>query len=159
MQAKEFREDLFHRLNVVQLSPPPLRERAEDIPLLVSHFVKGISREMGRSAPALHSSAKKALMEYTFPGNVRELRNIVERALILCDDEIRASHLRIEEIGNIFYPQKSPPVENGLELNLERNIRGLAEQSLLRTNGNVSAAAKLMGIDRSKLNRILAKSI
>ncbi len=162
MRNRQFREDLYHRLNVIRLCPPPLRERPEDVPLLVAYFLQKLSLEMGRNIPNLDSSAERALSKYGFPGNVRELKNIVERALIFCGEVIRAEHLHLEEFKappdlahstvQILLPDQSP-------VNLEKSIQIVAQEALRRTNGNLSAAARLMGIHRSKLNRILVRGL
>ena len=90
----EFREDLFYRLNVMKLEIPPLRERKEDIPLLVDHFVRKFSEKTGKPIRGVAKRAMKRLLEYEYPGNIRELENILEHAFILCKGtEIRTSHL------------------------------------------------------------------
>src|SRR5690606_6820543 len=82
-----FRQDLFYRLNVIQLSVPPLRERKQDIPILTEHLLKKISQEINFEAPRISAAAMERLVNYTFPGNVRELENILERAFTLCDND------------------------------------------------------------------------
>lgn len=92
-----FRQDLFYRLNVIQLSVPPLRERKQDIPLLTEHLLKKISQEINFDAPKLSAGALERLVNYTFPGNVRELENILERAFTLCDnDTIDSNDLQLQ---------------------------------------------------------------
>ena len=94
---KRFREDLYFRLSIFPVTVPPLRERAEDIPLLARHFVERFCREMGKPVMAFAESAGDALRTYPWPGNVRELQNCIERAVILSDgDRIHAHHLRLE---------------------------------------------------------------
>jgi DNA-binding NtrC family response regulator len=83
-----FREDLYHRISVIVMLVPPLRERKEDIPLLVQHFIQELVQEQGRSSLEITEGALKRMAEYTWTGNVRELHNVVERLLILCDQEI-----------------------------------------------------------------------
>ncbi len=83
--AGAFREDLFYRLNVFPVLVPPLRERADDIPALVRHFVAEISQALGKPLPAIATASLEALQRHSWPGNVRELRNVVERAMVLCD--------------------------------------------------------------------------
>src|SRR6185436_11179114 len=97
VSERSFREDLFFRLSVVPLTVPPLRERPEDIPCLVEHFVARYSRDLKRRTPPVVSrKAFERLMTYPWPGNVRELQNCVERAMILCDgQEIGAEHLNL----------------------------------------------------------------
>jgi transcriptional regulator with GAF, ATPase, and Fis domain len=94
---RRFREDLYFRLSIFPVTVPPLRERAEDIPLLARHFVERFCREMGKPVMAFAESAGDALRTYPWPGNVRELQNCIERAVILSDgDRIHAHHLRLE---------------------------------------------------------------
>src|SRR5256712_12982715 len=83
----DFRKDLFYRLNVVTVRVPPLRDRAEDIPLLARHFLTQFAREFGKAVTDLHSSAVTDLVAYKWPGNIRELRNVIERAVMLCSGE------------------------------------------------------------------------
>jgi transcriptional regulator with PAS, ATPase and Fis domain len=87
IQKGTFREDLYYRLNVVTISLPPLRERKEDIPLLVEHFLKKYNRENKKNVTSLSKEARDLLLRYDYPGNVRELENIVERAVVLCRGE------------------------------------------------------------------------
>jgi DNA-binding NtrC family response regulator len=88
VQAGTFREDLYHRLNVVELHLPPLRERADDIPALVGHFIQKYNREMGRSVQDVSQPALAALKAYAWPGNIRQLRNAIERALLFADGDV-----------------------------------------------------------------------
>lgn len=83
-----FREDLYYRLNVIPINLPPLRERREDIPLLIDHFLKGFSNEYGRPLKVLTSGAVRILEGYRWPGNVRDLRNLIERVIIMVDKDI-----------------------------------------------------------------------
>jgi two-component system, NtrC family, nitrogen regulation response regulator NtrX len=87
---KNFREDLYHRLNVIPIHVPPLNSRIEDIPLLAEHFINDICSNQGRPALKINSGAIKELQKITWTGNIRELRNVVERLVILCDKEITA---------------------------------------------------------------------
>ncbi|MBE1553942.1 sigma-54 interaction domain-containing protein [Sporosarcina limicola] len=142
-----FREDLYYRLNVVTLKIPPLRERIEDIPILVNKFIQEYSAKYHKEIPTLLNSAIEMFTSYQWPGNIRELRNIVERMIIFIDKSI----INAEDIMNIF------PVIN-------RNIdkEGLAQEKaqleydrikevLIETYGNKSAAAKKLGISRVSL--------
>src|SRR5207253_3927252 len=83
IRQNQFREDLFHRLNVVQFCPPPLRERREDIPVLAEHFLRMFSSAMNKHVARISPEAKQRLLSHNWPGNVRELRNVIERAVIL----------------------------------------------------------------------------
>jgi DNA-binding NtrC family response regulator len=88
IEKGNFREDLYHRLSVIVIQVPPLRERKDDIPLLVQSFVERIAQEMGKAAPQFEPEAIEALQHYQWTGNIRELHNIVERLVILCGDII-----------------------------------------------------------------------
>ena len=141
-----FREDLYYRLNVVEIVLPPLRERRQDIPMLVHHFLDKIAREMGREAPAISEGAMKMLFEHDWPGNVRELENAIERAMVTCKGQA------LGEDGFSFLarpngkPWQTPP--NMTLQDLEK-LAILA--ALDRTKGNIKEAASNLGIDRSTL--------
>jgi len=154
------REDLYFRLARFRVEMPPLRDRQEDIPLLALHFIQLFSHEMGMEPPALHAEALIWLNLYPFPGNVRELKNIVERALIESGGaEIKRQHLH----GHQLPPQASPLSTSeyisadDLPLNLDEALLILVERILEQTNGNVTQAANLLGVDRNKIYRIQAR--
>ena len=110
VNSGKFRQDLFYRLNVIQLSVPPLRERKEDIPLLTQHLLKKIASEINLPAPSLSDLAINRLSDYPFPGNVRELENILERAFTLCDsDTIEAQDLQLRAANS------TPPLETTIQ--------------------------------------------
>jgi len=143
-----FREDLFYRLNVFPISIPPLRERPEDIVPLAEHFIcKFLNRKP--EGPLLTPGAEKLLKRYSFPGNVRELANAIERALILSGGELplTADHLGFLEPRP---KEKNPFVLPPEGLKLEELEKELIRQALERTGGNQSAAARLLGLTRSK---------
>jgi two-component system NtrC family response regulator len=145
-----FREDLYFRLNVLAIRVPPLRERKEDIPVLVRHFI-GLHRSEGAS-DAVSEEAMSALMAHDWPGNVRELQNAIEHALVVADGvEIRAEHLP-ESVRSRAGSSSGRTLllpEDGIEL--ERLERELIEQALERTGGNQTRAAQLLGITRPTL--------
>lgn len=153
----EFREDLYYRLNVVPIYVPPLRERVEDIPLLVEHFVELYARENGRQIKEIDERVMQRLMEYDWPGNVRELENTIERAVVICRDGIiRTCHLNFAEPG-----RRSPPEVPASELPVGFTLRELEKQLVLQTleryRGNRTRAAKQLGISirtlRNKLRQ------
>ncbi|HKA24414.1 MAG TPA: sigma-54 dependent transcriptional regulator [Candidatus Eisenbacteria bacterium] len=154
VQDGKFREDLYHRLNVVPVFLPPLRERAEDIPLLVSHFAKRFAGELGKPEPRLLPETEQRLRAYPWPGNVRELRNVVERILLLEeDDTIRVEHLPPEILapgsGASAAPEMALRGDRVLPLSeIERQAILLA---LERTGGNKTRAASQLGISRQTL--------
>ena len=155
MHRREFREDLFFRINVIRLTIPPLRERREDIPLLLDHFIERINLKQSKQIKKVSSSALKTLFDYDFPGNVRELENIIEHATILTKGiEIQSRHLpsylaRKHEVS--LAPASLPEGENMSVLdNVERD---LIVRALERHRGRSAAAAKELGVHRSTLWR------
>jgi len=151
VKTGRFREDLFYRLNVIEIRLPPLRERTDDIPLLVRHFLGKYAKEMGRGTRRITPEAMEALQRYRFPGNVRELENILERALALAPaDEIGADSLP-REVGGIDGRTATPVFEvpaEGVEIDriLDEVERSLLLQALQRTGGVRKDAARLLGI-------------
>ena len=154
-----FREDLYYRLSVVSMHLPPLRERSEDIPLLLEHFVTSLSAKLGRRPPTIAPEAMQKLNGYAWPGNVRELEHAVERALLLCEGE----DLRVDDLpdalvssairGPVWVASDEPSIKRATE-QLERL---LIQRALEQTNGNRTAAAKLLEIShRSLLYKIRA---
>jgi PAS domain S-box-containing protein len=146
----EFREDLFYRLNVLQITLPPLRDRTEDIPLLVRHFIGRFRLETGRAIKGITDDALAALARYSFPGNVRELENIVERAFVLCPGEqICLADLpeTVVRIGD------SPTVPIGDRGSLEEAGARAIRIALDHHDGNRTRAAADLGIHRSTLIR------
>jgi DNA-binding NtrC family response regulator len=151
--AGRFRGDLYYRLNVVRLRMPPLRERREDIPVLVHELLRPLAKEMGRPAPRVSATALKKLESYPWPGNVRELRNVLERALItLTRDEIRSEDLSLES------SEVLAPTSNGGEPAEEWEIRPLDDviasyvaAAVKATEGNVRKAARRLQISPSTL--------
>jgi len=147
-----FRKDLYYRLKVMEMRLPTLKERKQDIPLLVERFIELHSREMGKAAVPLADPAKQMLMNYSWPGNVRELRNVIERAVILAKGEtIERKHLPLElckaAVNESF--ENHPPAD--LDLTLEDLEREYILRVLERLKGNRTAAAKRLGISRSTL--------
>ncbi len=160
--AGNFREDLFYRLNVISLELPPLRERKEDIPLLVDYFLKKYAEKMGKKIEGISDFALKALMEYDFPGNVRELENIIERSvalesgpLILPESLVLSRKNR--ENSNGAFEIELPEEGLNLEDLLARIEVSLLKQALARTGGNKTEAAKLLGLNFRSLRYRLAK--
>ncbi len=147
----EFREDLYYRLNVVELTLPPLRDRGRDVELLAETFVQRLASSYGLPLPALSPELRALLRSRRWPGNVRELRNAVERALVLSP----AGALRTEE----FPPEYGREVDGGTELPFPATIADIvhaaARAMLARTAGNKSEAARRLGISRPRLLRLL----
>ena len=145
-----FREDLFYRLNVVHLEIPPLRERREDVPLLVTHFLTLHGERLGKPTPRLHPDTLRALSQAPWPGNVRQLENAVERALLLCDGGEITPDLLPPDVLNS--PQVS---EEASDLSIKRRTsileRDLIRRALSNTGGNRSQAARLLEISYKTL--------
>jgi len=150
-----FRADLFYRLARFQVELPPLRQRRGDILLLAQHFLALFAREMGVRAPDINAAAQEALQNYHFPGNVRELKNLIERALILSSGKtVEPEHLQFQTLSQS--PQTSsvtslPP----LPLNLKEAEQVLMRRALDAASGNITEAARLLGVHRSKLYRVM----
>ena len=153
----EFREDLFYRMNVVTVNLPPLRDRGEDISLLLHHFLKYFANENAFDPPTLSSAAMEILEKYSWPGNVRELRNFCENLVVLkrgleinpYDLDIRFSSHEVKEID--------PQENSSSHLSIEENEKRLLRNALIKSGGNRTNAAKLMGISRRTLHRKLEK--
>lgn len=152
-----FREDLFYRLNVLPICVPPLRERPEDVAPLAHHFVSVLAREMRSTPPRISEEAMAALEHYAWPGNARELRNVVERSLLLDDaDEIDVRALPPEIQAASQEPEKLF-VLPAAGVSLDQLERELICQALERVGGNKSAAARLLGLSRDTLRYRLEK--
>jgi len=156
IEAGAFRRDLYFRLARYAVVTPPLRERREDIAVLAAHFLQMFAAEMGRNASALAPEALALLEAYPFPGNVRELKNVIERALILSGGgTIGREHLQLLASG----PKASAdPVRlvaafTDLPLNLDDAEQALIQRALQQTGGNVAEAARLLGVNRSRIYR------
>jgi two-component system nitrogen regulation response regulator NtrX len=152
VEQGRFREDLFYRLNVIPIYVPPLRERIEDIPLLVTYFLVKFSVENGVKEKKISQSAIKALQSYQWPGNVRELKNLIERLVIMVSsDTIEASDLP----SNFFdYSRPLPSVEK-MDLKNARNEfeKDFIIQVLESSNWNITEASQKLGIERTNLHR------
>jgi DNA-binding NtrC family response regulator len=151
-----FRQDLFYRLARFSVRTPPLRERPEDIQPLAEHFLRTFGLEMSKKPPMLGAAALGALLGHDFPGNVRELKNIIERALIECrGNEIAPEDLALPERrppAQLAQRSKLPGVED-LPLNLEAAEQALIERALIACKGNVAQAARLLGVPRMRIYR------
>ncbi len=146
-----FREDLFFRLNVVSINLPPLRDRKEDIPLLVDHFLKVFNQKQSKTVEGFSRNAMKALTEYDWPGNVRELENTVERLIVFAQDKTITSHDLV--YSNTVLSQMVPTQP----IRLEEMEREHIIKVLDTVRGNKTQAAQLLGIDRKTLRIKLKK--
>lgn len=161
--AGSFREDLYYRLNVVPIRLPPLRERAEDIPLLIQHFVERFNTRLRKQVKGVSTEAERVLTEYSWPGNIRELENVMERAVLFCDGENLAPEdlpTEVREAGRRRVPTKDALEEelseqDGLKEKvraaMSRLERRLIVKALDQTKGNVTHAARLLKISRKGL--------
>ncbi|MCU0727329.1 MAG: sigma-54 dependent transcriptional regulator, partial [Planctomycetes bacterium] len=148
--AEKFREDLFYRLNVLQIKLPSLHDRPEDIPLLVRHFIGRFRLETGRPITGITDDALVALARYAFPGNVRELKNIIERAFVLCQGE----QIRLADMPeNVLRTTDPRGIATGERGSLEQAGTLAIQGALTRHSGNRTHAAADLGIHRSTLLR------
>ncbi len=159
--AGEFRQDLFYRLNVIELKMPSLREIPEDIPLMVSTLVAMLAAQSGHALPTISDDAQRALADYDYPGNVRELENILERAIALCEgNTICKADLYLTESGNDGANHANTPGERNLPLHeyLDKIEREQIMKALEQTRFNKTQAAKILGITfrslRYRLDRL-----
>ncbi len=145
-----FREDLFYRLNVVEIKLPALSERKEDIPLLVEHFIKKYNRELNRQVKGVDDETLKILMNYEWKGGIRELENVIERALILCESDI----IRKEDLPpNLMRIEPAPDMPIKLKEAVSMFERQHIAKILKATLGDKEKAAKVLGISLSSLYR------
>jgi DNA-binding NtrC family response regulator len=167
VQEGTFREDLYYRLSVVVINLPPLRERIQDIELFVAAFIDEFNRTMGKSVVGVSNEALQLMKAYHWPGNIRELRNVIERAAVLCEgQEIQPAHLPAELTDNIVPIGDLGP--SGLRIALPPqgvNLKSLVSQleerlikeALTKTGGNQTKAAALLSISRDELRYRLQK--
>jgi DNA-binding NtrC family response regulator len=162
----EFREDLFYRLNVVNITLPPLRGRQEDLPILLDHFLHLFAGENGKKLTGFAPEALDLLKAYSWPGNVRELRNCVERMVVMA----RGDRLTLKDVpadvrnavaNSLHLEREAAPDEDeptvGVRpvLDIDANERSLIVRALQQTNGNRTEAARILGISRRTLHRKL----
>lgn len=156
-----FRQDLFYRLNTIELHLPPLRERGEDIVLLAEYFLKFYSGKYSVGDVVLGASAKQKLLKHTWPGNVRELQHCIERAIVLGDKtELAAEDIRLEESMVVSGTSASDSVSASVNidsLNLQTLEREAIKRAISLSNGNLTQAAELLGITRFALYRKIDK--
>src|SRR5712691_51294 len=156
LEQGTFREDLYYRLNVVPMNIPPLRERKEDIPYLVQHFVKKLKKDLGSPVESIAEDAIQRLMQYHWPGNVRELENVIERSMVLCSAPV----LEADDIRMDTAPRsRAQATDNFLPegMTLDEYEQSVIREALKRANGNKSQAARLLGLTRNALRYRLAQ--
>ena len=154
VQKKEFRDDLYYRLNIVKIDLPPLVNRRDDIPLLVDHFIEKFNHKMNRMINGTSDDVLKILMKYDYPGNVRELENILEHAFVMCPNiVIQVEHLPHELIEREQGDGRSKRIDFPLGIT-ERKI---IIEALQKNNWNRNETAKELGLNRSTLWRKMKK--
>jgi DNA-binding NtrC family response regulator len=163
VETRGFRKDLYFRITAYELELKPLRERREDVELFIAHFLKSFAAELKLGVPALSPEAHQVLMDYEYPGNIRELKSIIERALIESGGKrIEEHHLHLLNEKSLAQSQSKTPADgrvfDDLPLNLEEAELELVKRALARADGNVSKAAQFLGINRTKVYRILSQS-
>ena len=162
VQAGTFREDLYYRLNVIHLTVPALRERPEDVPLLVQHFLKKAKERVGRTTiEGVSRAAAQILADYQWPGNVRELENTVERAVLLCQGPLIEPKDLPQRLCGLGVEKRMSPRLPDLGLDLRNAVESfenqLIRQALERTKWNKKQAASLLGLNRTTLVEMLKR--
>jgi two-component system nitrogen regulation response regulator NtrX len=150
----KFREDLYFKLNVIPLYIPALRERKKDIPLLINYFLKYFAEETGKKQKTMNKKAMEAFINYSWPGNISELINVIERFVIMIkDDEIKANHLSllVEPIESQIAPSLAEP--KSLEKATEQFEKEYIHQALIKNKWNLTKTADELRIDRKRLNK------
>jgi transcriptional regulator with PAS, ATPase and Fis domain len=151
VEEQTFRQDLLYRINTIELGLPPLRERQEDIQLLSNHFLKKLNQRYRKSITGISKDALNDLQNYHWPGNIRELEHIIERAVIITEaDEIAPSDLH-------FSSKKFDTAAPIVSLNIEETERSLIKNAMDKHQGNISKASKDLGLTRAALYRRLEK--
>ena len=148
VKAGKFREDLYYRINVIELHVPALRERLDDVPQLVDIMLGRVSRHIGVARPEISDAALEKLMAYSYPGNVRELENILERAVTLCSDgRIKPEDIQLKRVAGFEMPEANEDLTaEGLEGQLEHIEREAIVKALEQTRYNKTKAAELLGM-------------
>ncbi len=163
VRERRFREDLFYRLNVIQVRIPPLRERREDLPLLIEHFLQRYAAEQEKEILGVSSEAMQLLLNYPYPGNIRELENIVERAVtlevkpLISTEVLPYPMMQKEGLQHLATAMDLPAEGLQLDQLVESLERSLLQKTLLRTAGNKSEAARILGITFRSLRYRLKK--
>jgi DNA-binding NtrC family response regulator len=161
VESERFRQDLYHRLNAFTITIPPLRERREDIPLLMNYYLNHYASIIGKDIKSYSTCVAEALDQYDFPGNVRELKHMIERAVILCDgpeltldhfDHLRDHLMECHELG-----PSTTHNHNHTSRDIRQSEKVAIEQALLESGHNKSTAARMLGLSRQSLDRRMVK--
>lgn len=154
MEEKRFREDLFYRINVVPFQIPSLRERMEDIPILLDYFINKITRKSGKRIHGVSEDVSELLQTYSWPGNIRELENVMEAAIHLTNGEI----ITVESLPDYIHDSSVYPLgKRKLKEILDETERRVLQQSLVKYNHDKLLAAKALGISKSTMYEKLKK--
>src|ERR671919_2056861 len=158
VQDGRFRDDLYYRINVLSIDVPPLRERREDIPVLIDYFLKKHTKNASRPISGLTAETKKLMNEYSWPGNVRQLESAIERAILLCEGEL----ITVEDLPTEVRQDVGPAAEGAFKLpaegiNFEDVERNLITQAMEQTDYNITKSAKLLGLTFRTLQYRLEK--
>ena len=151
VESNEFRQDLLYRINTVEINLPPLRNRIEDIPQLATHFIEMYAKKYRKDVKGIQEGALEKLQKYHWPGNVRELQHAIERAIIMSEEE------ELTSMDFFFLSSSTSTSGSPDSFNLEEVERSVIEKALERHNGNISKAAKELGLTRASLYRRLEK--
>ena len=157
VRQREFRQDLFYRLNVIQVALPPLREHKDDIPVLAQHFIDLYNHKFERKIQGASAEAARLLQAHDWPGNVRELRNVIERAMVLEEeDRLTPANLALGEDSTQPLSASAPPPSRA-GMSLEETEKTMLTEALQKTGGNQTQAAQLLGISRDTLRYRIKK--
>jgi len=147
----EFREDLYHRLNEFKIQLPPLRKRGSDLELFINHFVQLSNRDLDRKVKSISAEAKSLLLNYDWPGNLRELSNVIKRMVLLTPGEVAQVNALPDEMMIAVNQQTMPGSSSDLKVVTEQNEKALITETLIKARHNKSKAAKMLNIDRKTL--------
>lgn len=153
LEEKKFREDLFFRLNVISVTVPPLRNRKEDIPVLANHFLQKLNQEMQKRVSSIEPATLDMFLTYHWPGNIRELQNVLERAVVLAPGKTITVDLVLPQMGQKGKEDISPGIQ--LEDAIKKFKKEFICKTLALTKNNQSQASKILGIQRTYLNRLI----
>jgi arginine utilization regulatory protein len=160
IKSGEMRDELFYRLNVINIKIPPLRERPDDIPVLIDYFIKKYNKSLGRNVKGIDNDVRELFMSYKWPGNVRELEHVIEAAMNMVDGKIiKLEHLPVYLGENTAVDTKISPIENIIPLKeaLEQLEKKMISFALSKARGNVSEASRLLRIPRTTLQYKMEK--
>jgi transcriptional regulator with PAS, ATPase and Fis domain len=159
-QSGNFRQDLFYRLNVIAIKLPPLRDRPDDIPILAHHFLREFSDKFDKAVTMISPEAMEILESYNWKGNVRQLKNVIESAVLLADTPILSPELLPPEFQSILNPittPKSSSLSDQIDAIVAREERRIIRQALIKYNGNITQVAKELQITRQTVYRKIEK--